>query len=108
MKKLILTACLLSCLVMVSSAQTRVVFEALTIAGTSVGITSTTYSPSGQPQMNHCIGRLATAQVRYRYDGTAPTASTGTLVEIGDQVVMDAHWKAAAIRFIRTGAPAAC
>lgn len=88
------------------SAQDLVVFEALTVDATAGGvpITAATITPAGQPPMNQCTGRLAAGQIRYRYDGTAPVAGTGTLLEIGDVLVMTGHANLRAWRGIRTGA----
>ena len=87
-----------------AAASEVVTFEALTIAATAVGLATTTTSPTGERQIRQCSGRLATAQVRYRWDGTDPVAGTGTLLEIGDVVEIGSHEDAVAIRFIRTGA----
>jgi hypothetical protein len=79
-------------------------FEQLTVAGTAVGITAAILSPSGQQQIAKCSVRLETAQIRYRWDGTAPTAAVGTVLEVGDILTIDGFDVASAIRFIRTGA----
>ena len=50
----------------------------------------------------HCRGRLETASVRLRYDGTAPTATEGELIEPGDIVTISGADLANA-QFIRTG-----
>lgn len=85
-------------------AQDHVTYESLTVANTAVGITSTVITPAGRPQQTECTGRLETAQIRYRYDGTAPTSSEGTLLEIGDVLTLTNHAYLAAWRGIRTGA----
>jgi len=46
---------------------------------------------------------LETAQVRYTYDGTAPTAAVGHLVEIGDVLIVEGAAALAAFRAFRTG-----
>lgn len=88
----------------VPQAADFVTFESLTVAATAVGITSTTINPAGQPQMLKCSARLETAQVRFRYDGTAPTAAEGTLLEVGEIMDINDPQTATAIKFIRTGA----
>ena len=78
-------------------------YESLTVADSSVGLSSSTISPDGQGQIAQCYGRLETAQIRYRWDGTAPTSSEGLLLEVGDTLTIDGFDVASAIRFIRTG-----
>jgi hypothetical protein len=79
-------------------------YEALTVADTAVGITATTYKPTGQPPMVRCTARLETAQIRMRDDGTAPTAAVGTPIEIGDVLTFATAADAQRAKFIRTGA----
>lgn len=79
-------------------------FEQLTVANTAVGITATVLKPDGQNQISKCNLRLETAQIRYRWDGTAPTAAVGTVLEVGDVLVLEGYDVASSIRFIRTGA----
>lgn len=102
------TALVLSLALLAATVQGQdlITFEALTIDATvgGVAITAATITPAGQPQMNQCTGRLAAGQIRYRYDGTAPVAGTGTLLEIGDVLVMSGHANLVAWRGIRTGA----
>lgn len=86
------------------AASDYVTYESVTVAATSIGITSTIINPVGQPQQRACSARLETAQVRFRYDGTAPTAAEGTLLEVGEILDMRDVQTATAIRFIRTGA----
>lgn len=98
---------LLGCLVAVSLpvlAADFFSYEQLTVAASSVGITTTTVSPAGQPQNQHCQAVLETAQIRYRADGTAPTSTVGTPMNTGDVLTIDSAADALRIRFIRTGA----
>ena len=105
MRRLILAALLVGLAGTVPSAQRRVItYESITVAGTAIGITATITNPAGQPQQNGCTARLETAQVRYRWDGTDPTASEGMLFEVGDVLTIGNNEDARAIRFIRTGA----
>ena len=86
------------------SAQVHSTFQALTIANASVGLAAATLASGGR-QMNYCVGRLETAQVRYRDDSTAPTATVGTVIEVGDVWEAWNNDTARVVRFIRTGAP---
>ena len=57
----------------------RLSYEQLTIAGTAVSITPATYA-----NKRGCYIRIATAEVRYRPDGTAPTSTVGVPLQVGD------------------------
>jgi hypothetical protein len=71
-------------------------FETLTIAGTAVGLNATL------ARGGHChFGPLETGQVRWRDDGTDPTATVGKLLEIGDS--FEYSGELTKIKFIRTG-----
>ena len=72
--------------------------ETLTVADTAVGLTSATYSDATRAEMT-----LETAQIRIWLDGTAPTASAGILVEIGDPIVLNSAAQIANFKAIRTG-----
>lgn len=84
-------------------AQQFATFEQLTVGATAVGISATTINPSGQGQMEQCTARLETAQVRFRWDGTAPTSSVGTLLEVGDVLPPFSTATAIQLKLIRTG-----
>lgn len=77
-------------------------FEQITVANSAIGLTSATIvQGSGHVQANTATCRLETAQIRYRIDGTAPTTTVGTLLEIGDSVILrgtDVLLKFSAIR----------
>ena len=86
-------------------AQTNVVtFETVTFAATSIGFTAATIRPAGQPVMTVCSGKLETGQIRIRWDGTAPTATVGALIDIGDIVTVRGTPYLDNFRGIRTGA----
>ena len=86
-------------------AQTnRVTFETVTFAATSIGFTGTTIQPTGEPVMTVCSGKLETAQIRYRFDGTAPTAAIGALLDVGDVITIRGLAYLRDFRGIRTGA----
>lgn len=91
-------------LALTSQAASFVTYESITVATVSIGITAAILDPPGFGQMTNCMARLETAQIRYRFDGTAPTSAEGAILEIGDQILLDNHADADRIRFIRTGA----
>lgn len=72
-------------------------FETLTVAATAVGCTQSLASLGDRAH----FGPLETAQVRWRDDGTAPTASVGKLLEIGQS--FEYQGDLSKIKFIRTG-----
>lgn len=76
-------------------------FETLTVAASAVGPTEGTFSPAGGMADYALFGPLETAQVRWRDDGTAPTASVGHLLEVGQ--VLEFDGKLSKLQFIRTG-----
>ena len=79
-------------------------FESLTISNTSVGLTTATFAPSGQPPAVYASGRLETNPARYRSDGVAPTAAVGVLINSSDGVEVCGEQNLRAVRFIRQGA----
>lgn len=80
-------------------------YEAITVADTSVGFTAATITPGGTARPAHRAHVTAeTAQMRYRYDGTAPTATEGHLLEVGDVLTIEGINNVSNARFIRTGA----
>ena len=86
------------------AAQTSLAtFETVTFAASSIGFTAATLRPAGQPNVGTCSGKLETASIRIRYDGTAPTASVGSLVDVGDIITIRGLPHLGAFRGIRTG-----
>jgi len=86
------------------SAQSGLVtFESITFADSSVGFTATTIRPAGDVDMTVCRGKLETAQIRIRYDGTAPSSTVGMLIDVGDILTIRGLPALSAFRGIRTG-----
>ncbi len=79
-------------------------FESITVAGSSVALTTGTFA-----NRNLALITVEGAQVRFRFDGaaTAPTASVGHILEVGDTLELDSGWQLINIRFIRTGGTSA-
>ena len=73
-------------------------FEQITVANSAIGVTAAIYTG-----MAGCSFRLETAQIRWRIDA-APTASVGTLLEVGDVLTLPHIEDVRRVRFIRTGA----
>lgn len=81
--------------------QDTIAFEALAVAGTAVGFTAATFEGAYS-----AIARVEGAQVRYRTDGIAPTATVGMIADPGDVIHVASSRDLQAIRFIRIGASA--
>ena len=104
MRKLWIGLLVLACLAVASSAaaQRQTTFESLSVSSSAVGITSSTIRPPGQGlQNNFCTAYVDGANVRFRFDGTAPTSSVGAIAQSGDTISIDNIEQASAIRFIR-------
>lgn len=82
-------------------------YEQITVAGTAVGFTSAKITPSGSAPMQFAQCRLETAEIRYAYDGTTPTSSVGTLMEVGEYIAFTNHEDMLNFKAIRTGSSAA-
>jgi hypothetical protein len=84
-------------------AQDVISFEQLTIGATAGGLAAATVNPSSTPAAQYCAGILEDADVRIRVDGTAPTASVGSLVETGSVVAVSGANAIRQLSAIRTG-----
>lgn len=79
-------------------------FEQVTVAAAAIGLTAATYDPVGGNGPAKCATLLLeTAQIRYRVDGTNPTATVGTPMEIGERVTIWGTADLKNFRAIRTG-----
>lgn len=103
MRRLWLALALTLCAALTSHAATYLAFEQITVAGTSIGFTSTKITPAGGTMATLATCRLRTAEVSYTIDGTTPTASVGTLLEVGDILTLTGHDVLVLFRSIRTG-----
>ena len=79
--------------------------EAITVAATSIGLSETRYRGLiGEPGMaGRAIANLETAQIRYYWDGTVPTATAGHVAEAGDELIIEGLEALEKFRAIRTG-----
>lgn len=75
-------------------------FESITVDATAGGVALTTATIAKQ---NDALITVETAQVRFTLDGTAPTASAGHILEVGDVLELDSSEALELARFIRTG-----
>lgn len=80
-----------------------IAFEQITVANTAIGFTSARITPPGFNQAQLASCRLRTAQISFTYDGTVPTASVGTLLEVGELLSVTGQDNLVRFRAIRTG-----
>ena len=85
-------------------AKSVIAYVTLTVSTTAVGLSSAstpiTHAATG------AIITLETAQIRWRADGTAPTSTTGHIMDISDILdFSEGNWRDILnrIQFIRTG-----
>lgn len=82
-------------------------FETITVADTAIGFTASEVTPTTGDavgkvaQVAEC--RLALGQIRFRMDGTNPTAAIGTLLEIGETLTIRGENNIRNFRGFRTG-----
>lgn len=102
-RRLLLTALLVALAATTAASQMRrATFQALTVSTSAVGLAATTIDPAdGTGQMRQCRGHLETADVRYRFDGVAPTATVGVLLRADEVITLADAVVAKQIRFIR-------
>jgi hypothetical protein len=79
-----------------------VAFEQITVAGTAIGFTAARITPAGFNQATRADCRLRTAQVSYTWDGTVPTTTVGTLLEVGEILTLTGHDSLVRFLAIRT------
>lgn len=78
-------------------------FESIPVESTAVGLTASNFQPDNQRQPKRAFLTLETAQIRFTYDETTPTASVGHLMEVGEQLLLDSYDDLYRFRAIRTG-----
>lgn len=84
-----------------------IAFEQITVANTAIGFTATKVEPDlsgGARQADTAVCRARTAEMSYTTDGTTPTSSVGTLLEVGDVLTVLGHDSIMRFKAIRTTA----
>lgn len=76
-------------------------FETITVADTAIGITASILAVTPKPKM--AIFTAETAQMRYRMDGTDPTATVGHILNANASLVLEGTLQLNNTKFIRTG-----
>lgn len=102
--RLVTVALVLACSASLG-AWTYIGFEQITVAGTAIGFTAAKIDGTGgaHPQATMAVCRNETAQIRYTTDGTTPTSTVGTQLEIGDWLGLTGYDQLSNFRAIRTG-----
>ena len=74
--------------------------EAITVATSSIGLSAefVTQGPAVRAVLS-----LETAQIRFAYDGDAPTSTAGHLMDPGDVITLEGAQSISRFRAIRTG-----
>ena len=79
--------------------------EEVTVAATAIGLTAVKLATATKPK--EVFIQCESAQVRYYYDGTTPTASSGFVLNPFDSVRIKGTSNLTNLLFIRTGASSA-
>ncbi len=77
-------------------------YESLTVDGSSTPFTAAT-----RGTRNRAFVTVEFAQVRFRMDGTDPTATVGHILNVDDVLELDSGQQLIDVRFIRTGGTSA-
>lgn len=72
-------------------------FETVTVADTAISLTAGTYTTAIRAVIS-----VETATLRYRVDGTAPTASVGHIANDGDVIILESSIAISNFQAIRT------
>lgn len=106
MRRLMVAASLALALSVSVAAVSYAKFEQITVAAASLGFTAANINNTtgAHPSATSAYCRLRTAQISYTVDGTTPTASVGSLWEIGEEKQFTGNDTLNNFRAIRTGA----
>ena len=78
-------------------------FETITVSNVAIGLTATKYAPSNGHTAEHAFVTCE-GEVRYRFDGSDPTASVGHIMQDGSFLIVKGEHQLKSIKFIRTTA----
>lgn len=82
-------------------------FESITVSSAAIGFTAATYgNPTTGAAGTSALVTIESNPVRWRADGTDPTASVGHLLGAGESLEVEGSLDLASIRFIATGSDA--
>ena len=78
-------------------------FETITFADTAKGLTEASYKNADDNFAKRALMTVESAQLRYRYDGVAPTALVGHVLNPGDTLILIGATNIKNFKAIRTG-----
>ena len=76
-------------------------YEEVTVSDTAVGLTATTYQPSGEQGACQAIITIEGGNIRHRSDGTNPTATVGEPGRAGGQITLESQGEIVDFKAIR-------
>lgn len=79
-------------------------FETVTVAAVAIGLTAATYAPASGENAEEAFITLALGTLRYRYDGTDPSATVGHVLTDGGSIVLKGQNQMSQFKAIRTTA----
>lgn len=82
-------------------------FETITVAGTAVELTESTYTDSNGKVAKKALITVESAQLRWRADGTAPTSSVGHALNPYDSLILIGSENIRNFKSIRVGSTSA-
>jgi hypothetical protein len=85
----------------ITDSADAVASETVTVADTAIGFTESKYK--SEPPVKKVFLSNAAGQIRFWFDGTAPEATVGHLMEIGDSMELNGYANIKNFRAIRTG-----
>lgn len=86
---------------------TAFAFEQITFTNTATSLTAATYAPTNQNRpatLATLVCETASATLRARWDGTAPTSTVGVIINQGDAVTINGLVNIQQFQGIRTAA----
>lgn len=88
--------------------RSTIAYDSITVAATAVGLTqSNVRGTSARFRTEKVVITVETAQLRWRDDGTDPTASEGHLANVGTVLTLENRNRIDRFRAIRTGSTSA-
>jgi hypothetical protein len=78
-------------------------FEVIAVSNTAITLTALKYQPTGADKADSAFITLEGGDIRYRYDGTAPTATVGHLLSDGGFLVLIGQNQMEKFKAIRVG-----
>lgn len=78
-------------------------FETLTVSNSAKVMTASTYAPNGQAPSEKAFVTCEAGELRYRYDGTAPTATVGHKLTDGAFIILNGIHQIQKFSCIRSG-----